>query len=88
MKYTPGRDHRFEYLWDVMSFVEENQCKGCGFKSDRPEYPMCFEVEAALIAEDGPVQALDDIGDNGVVCTLFRDQELVAQEAPEQLRLV
>lgn len=86
--YRPRRDHRFEYLTDVMSFVERNQCNGCGFKSDRPDYPMCFEVEGELFAENGPVAALDDRGNDGVVCVLFRDQELVAQEHPDQRRLL
>lgn len=84
--YIPKRDYRFEYLWDVMSFIEENKCHDCAFKSDRPDYPMCFEIEAEIIDEK-PVAALDDQGDDGVVCTRYRNEVLVEQEHPDQLRL-
>lgn len=86
MSYKAHRDHRFEYVWEVMSFIEERQCNSCGFKSDRPDYPMCFEIEAELIEEE-PVPALDDRGDDGVVCTKYRDELLVEQEHPAQSRL-
>lgn len=86
-KYRPVRDYRFEYLMDAINFVEENQCKGCAFRKDG-EYPMCSAVESRIIAESGPVQALDDLGDEGIVCVEFRDQELAEQEHPDQLRLL
>lgn len=95
--YTPHRDSRFEYVWDVMQFIEENQCRNnCAFsklndhdedKSHAEEYPMCYEIEGAIILEE-PVAALDDHGDDGVVCTKFRDNNLVQEAAPEQGRLV
>lgn len=70
MTYKPRRDYRFEYLWDAIKFIEERQCNNCVFKSDRPEYPMCFEIEAQLI-EEKPVDEIDDLGDDGIVCRLF-----------------
>lgn len=74
MKYVPKRDYRFEYIYDAINFVEEYQCKTCRFrKEDNDEDPMCYEVEAAVIAEDGPVEALDDIGEHGVVCVKYRE---------------
>ena len=88
MKYSPKRDYRFEYLTDVMSFVEERQCHDCAFKSDRPDYPMCFEVEGELFAENGPVGALDDQGNDGVVCTRYRNEVLAEQEHSDQGRLL
>lgn len=87
MKYTPGRDYRFEYLWDVMSFVENYQCNTCAFKSDRPDYPMCFEVEADLIAENGPVEALDDLGEHGVECVRYRSVDDYTFPDPLQMEL-
>lgn len=86
MTYTPRRDQRFHYIWDVMKFVEERQCMSCAFKSDRPDYPMCGEIELELI-EEKPVEALDDLGDDGVVCTKYREATLTEQEHPSQHRL-
>lgn len=87
MKYVPGRDYRFEYLDDVMLFVEEYQCGTCAFKSDRPDYPMCFEVEAELFAENGPVQALDDLGEHGVECVRYRNVDDYTFPDPLQMEL-
>lgn len=86
MSYRARRDYRFEYVWDVMEFIEENQCGTCAFKSDRPDYPMCFEIEGELISEE-PVPALDDRGDEGVVCTRYRNDVLAEQAHPDQGRL-
>lgn len=95
--YTPHRDGRFHYLWDLMEFIEDNQCrKNCAFsKLNDPdtaadhanEYPMCYEIEGAIITEE-PVADLDDHGDDGVVCTRYRDYDLVKQAEPEQGRLL
>ena len=87
MTYTAKRDNRFEYVWDVMSFIEANQCWSCAFKSDRDGYPMCGEIELPLM-EEKPVEALDDAGDDGVVCTKYRDEVLAEQEHPDQGRLL
>jgi hypothetical protein len=100
--YKPGRDGRFYYLWEVANFIEENQCKGCAFsKLQDPdeshehakEYPMCYTVEGKLIAEE-PVEELDDRGNDGIVCNVFRsldEQEhldIVAEQShPNQGRL-
>lgn len=86
MVYIPRRDSRFEYIWDVMTFVEEQQCNSCAFKSDREDDPMCFEIEAELIAEE-PVEALDDRGSDGVVCMKYVDEVLAEEEHPNQGRL-
>lgn len=86
--YIPRRDYRFEYLTEVMDFVEERQCHDCAFKSDRDDYPMCFEVEGELFAENGPVEALDDLGDEGVVCTRYKNEVLAEIEHPDQGRLI
>lgn len=86
--YAPKRDHRFEYLWDAMAFIEENQCVSCAFgklndpdedSSHAAEYPMCYKIEGEFIMEE-PVEAIDDRGDEGVVCTLYRSAELANQE--------
>jgi hypothetical protein len=69
--YTPHRDERFEYITDLMGFIEENQCTVCYFRSDREEYPMCFEIEGQIFTEE-PVAELEDVGTQGVVCTKFR----------------
>lgn len=84
MNYQPSRDHRFEYLWEVMSFIEERQCNTCRFKSDREDYSMCFEIEADLL-DEGPVEALDDRGDDGVVCTKYATEQEPVDE--DQLTL-
>lgn len=85
--YTPGRDYRFEYLWDLMEFIEEHQCRTCAFSklvtdnnAHAEEYPMCWAVEAQIMAEDGPVAALDDRGVEGVVCTRYRNAEAAVEE--------
>lgn len=84
--YTPGRDGRFEYLWELMHFIEDNQCHSCVFSkmvTDRNthgmEYPMCWEIEGALINEE-PVPDLDDRGDEGVVCTRYRNAQAAVLE--------
>lgn len=83
MTYKPQRDRRFEYLWEVMAFIEDNQCRSCKFsrlqdpdeeKNFAEEYPMCPEIEGALLTEE-PVEALDDVGDDGVVCRKYQVQE-------------
>ena len=78
-----------------MNFIEEMQCKSCAFSKivQDPEnephssaYPMCFEIESELIA-GGPVAALDDMGNDGVVCTKYKDALLAEQEHSDQSRL-
>jgi len=82
--YKPQRDSRFEYLWEIMEFIEEKQCNTCQFKSDREDFSMCDEIEAQIIAEE-PVEDLDDAGSHGVVCTKY-EQERPASD-PNQLSL-
>lgn len=88
-KWIPQRDYRFEYIWDGIKFVEEYQCQSCRFRKDADEdFPMCYEVEGAIIAEDGPVEALDDLGPSGVVCVKYRQgnpEDFVVD--PDQLTL-
>ena len=87
--YKPHRDERFDYVWEVMEFIEERQCKTCAFRvpEQRSEYAMCEEIAAELI-EMRAVEALDDRGDDGVVCTSYRDADLAEPEHPDQLRLL
>ena len=90
------RTSRFDYLWDLMSFIEDNQCrKDCAFsKLNDPdqdadhaeEYPMCFQIEGNIIIEE-PVEELDEQSDGTVICNRYRPAVLVEQEAPEQGRL-
>jgi len=90
VSYTPKRDHRFEYVTDVISFVEERQCNDCVFKSDPEDYPMCFEVEGQLLVQDSefaPVAELDDRGEHGVVCVKYVDEVLAEEAHPNQGRL-
>lgn len=96
MTYTPKRDEKFYYIWDLMNYIEEKQCKTCSFSKivqdpdNEPhssEYPMCFEIEAEIIAEQ-PVEALDDAGDGGVVCSRYRNVVLSEEEHPDQGRLL
>lgn len=86
--YKPTRDYRFEYIWDAMAFIEDNQCRTCAFgklndpdenKNHAFEYPMCYEIEGEFITEE-PVEAIDDCGDEGLVCTKYRSAELANQE--------
>lgn len=84
--YTPHRDERFDYIWELMEFIEETQCGTCAFKSDRFENPMCFEIEAEIIDEK-PVADLDDKGSDGVECTRYRNDDLHEQAHADQGRL-
>lgn len=95
MMYTPHRDGRFHYLWDLMQFIEREQCRSCMFsklndpdedKDHAEEYPMCYEIEGAIITEE-PVEALDDRGTDGVVCTRYKNRVLAEEEHPDQGRL-
>lgn len=79
MAYTPGRKDGYEYLWDLISDIEKKQCVTCRFRKNpdddgqhATEYPVCYEVEAEIIAENGPVGALDLTPEHGVVCTKYR----------------
>lgn len=70
MTYTAHRDYRFEYVGDVIEFIEERQCVTCKFCFDDPWTPMCGEISGAIVSE-GPVEELDDLGDDGVVCRKY-----------------
>jgi hypothetical protein len=85
--YKPHRDSRFEYVWEVMEFIETRQCVTCAYKAGLEETPMCGPIENELIMEK-PVADLDDVGDDGVVCRRYRDEVLVEQEHPDQGRLI
>lgn len=86
MTYKPRRDSRFEYMWDLMAWVEERQCKTCALKSDREDFPMCFEVEAEIL-EEKEVEALDDHGEYGVVCSRYANEDDAARDHSDQGRL-
>lgn len=81
--YTPQRDNRFEYIWDAMEFIEDNQCKGCKFKSDDEEYPMCHEVLGRMMKEK-PMKEIDDLGDQGIKCNRW-EQEVIPPPEPTLL---
>ena len=83
MTYFPRRDDRFEYLTEAASFVEDRQCTTCAFKSDRPDYPICFEIEGILLEED-PIIAWDDRGNAGLHCNKYRNEELADQEVNQE----
>lgn len=85
MAYTPQRDHRFEYLWELMDFIEDTQCKSCAFRksSDDTDTPMCYEVEGLILLEE-EVSCLYDYGEKGVFCTKYRTEE---SYDPHQLEL-
>lgn len=94
MTYTPGRDGRFHYLWDLISFIEDNQCEVCYFRkrededgNHAKEYPMCYEIEGQLILEE-PVEELEDAGPKGVVCTKFKMGDPPPPTDPNQLELL
>ena len=89
MMYKPHRDERYEYLSDLMEFIESNQCHQCLFSktvSDPSaaalEFPMCEEVEGELLSE-ASLDFLDDRGNDGVVCMKYVGYEA----SPEQGRL-
>jgi hypothetical protein len=94
MTYRPHREVRFHDLWDLIHFIESNQCEACRFRKSpydfdpnfATEFPMCPEVEADVISEE-PVEALDDMGDQGVVCSRFKQGDPPMPEDPDQLVL-
>ena len=71
-------------------YVESNQCITCTHKNFRPDagidiggYYMCAPMEMDLIMEgDVPDEFTED-----AVCTLYRDETLDEESAPEQLTL-
>lgn len=95
MTYTPRRDERFGDLWQLLHFIEDNQCEACRFRKSpydfdaqfAEEYPMCPEIEAELISEH-EVKDLDDKGQDGVVCTRFKLGDPPSPEDPHQLTLL
>jgi hypothetical protein len=90
VSYTPHRDYRFEYVTEAMSFVEEFQCFDCAFRGDDDEFPMmgCHFGADQLMFEEEEIEFFDDLGDAGIRCHKWRDQELVEQESPAQGRLL
>lgn len=76
MTYTAHRDYRFEYAVDVIEFIEERQCVTCKFQFDDPSIPMCWEISSDILVQE-PVEELDDLGNDGIVC---RKYELLPPE--------
>lgn len=89
MTYTPRRDYRFEYVTEAMTFVEEFQCFDCAFRGDQDEYPMmgCHFGADQIMFEEEDIEFFDDLGEHGIRCTKWRDQELAEQEHSNQGRL-
>jgi len=77
--YKPRRDYRFEYVTDVISHIEEQQCSSCVFREEG-EYPMCLPISGQLILEE-PVEEINDLDSAGLVCTKYRNGE----PTPEQV---
>lgn len=76
MTYTPRRDHRFEYIWEAMSFVEENQCSSCMLRGDQDEYPMMgctFGIDVKFI-DEVPIEEIDDLGNDGISCHKYEPE--------------
>lgn len=70
MTYIPRRDYRFEYLHDVLNWMEEHVCSDCIFrKMDQTEYIMCHELEGKIFLEE-PIEEWEDLGDLGLSCNL------------------
>jgi hypothetical protein len=82
-----------------MNAIEERQCRSCFFsklndhdenRHHAEEFPMCYEIEGLLISAD-TIEALDNRGGSGVVCTKYKDaaltNELIEQSHPDQHRL-
>jgi hypothetical protein len=84
--YKAHRDYRFEYAHDVVHFIEEEQCFDCVFKNSDKDDMMCDEIAIGLILEE-PLADLDDRGNDGVVCTKYRNDVLAEREHPDQHRL-
>ena len=79
--YRPHRDERFYYVWEAMHHLEENQCNTCVFKNTGdPDYPMCLPISGQFILEE-PVEEINDLGSDGLVCTKYRNGE----PTPEQI---
>lgn len=81
-KYKPVRDSRFEYVWEAMNYIEEEQCRNCAHsklqehdtdRSHAQEYPMCWQVESEFIEANAKHIALENIIDtgDGIVCTKY-----------------
>ena len=66
MSYTPHRDYRWEYISDMLNWMEENQCFNCIFR-ETGEVIMCMEFQGQAFLEE-PMEEWDDLGDEGVAC--------------------
>jgi hypothetical protein len=80
--YRPHRDHRFEYVTDVINHIEEIQCGSCVFREDG-EFPMCLPISGQLILEE-PVEEINDLGSDGLTCTKYRNGEPSAEQVEGQ----
>lgn len=86
--YEPRRDSRFEYVWEAMAHVEERQCTSCALQNNRDdEYFMCGEIEYKLM-ECEPVEEFSDLGELGLHCNKYRDEDLEQEGHPDQGRLI
>ena len=84
--YRAHRDYRFEYAHDVVQFIEAYQCHNCAFRQADNEDPMCDEIAIGLLMEE-PLEALDDRGEHGVVCTRYRSVDDYTHPDPLQMEL-
>lgn len=66
--------------YEVMWNIEETQCRTCRFRkneqgsdgSHAEEFPMCYEIEGALIVGEDYAEGLDRDEFDAVVCTKYR----------------
>lgn len=85
MVYTPQIDYRFEYVTDAINHIEEEQCNSCVFREEG-EFPMCLPISGQMILEE-PVEEINDLGSDGLVCTKYRNGEPTAQQVDGQEEL-
>jgi len=86
MTYTAHRNHRFQYAHEVIEFIEAGQCFDCVFRNDDPEMPMFHEIAGSIVTEM-PVEELEDVGNDGIVCTKYRQGDSTPSQVLGQLEL-
>ncbi len=83
--YIPRRDYRFEYVTEAMEFVEVQECSTCVFREEG-EYPMCLPIAAKMTLEE-PVEEINDLGDDGISCTKYKQGDPTPPQLEGQEKL-
>lgn len=82
--------------FELMHTIEQTQCVSCRFRKSPLEdkqhaidYPMCYEIEAALCLEEDEAEGLDEDEFGMVVCVKYRlgDPDETFGVHPDQLSL-